>query len=446
MKKVRFPHEIRRGSIIVRVYRVRRPASENREARTLFTLAWHAGDKRHTKQFVDLGSAIEEGRLKVDQLAAGKSDLAAVMTMSDAETLREARRLAGSVPIVAALEEWLKAREVCGGALLQAAEAWREANGTVRNEITVAKAVDDFLADKRRQGVDVRCSYLATLPKLKTDLGGRPLASVSAKALGMWIHEAFRVDGAKHANPITHNTVRKRLVTLWRWARKRGYLPRSIQTEAEVIENAREEHVEIGIISVRDFAAVLELMRTEHPEYLAAAVVAGFCGLRRSEVHAQTWSDVNLERGFLRVTKAKRNTPAKRLVPIPPAAIEWLMLCDRSKTYKPPGGRHLTKAQRADRQPLDLIGPPWSVDRIRKHAREVGIETPDNAFRHAFISHRVAQTGSVDETSLEAGNSPAIVHRHYRELVSKQEGAAWFEITPALAQSMNARKVVALEN
>jgi hypothetical protein len=36
----------------------------------------------------------------------------------------------------------------------------------------------------------------------------------------------------------------------------------------------------------------------------------------------------------------------------------------------------------------------------------------------------------VNETALEAGNSPQILFTSYRELFSKAEGEAWFEIRP----------------
>lgn len=73
----------------------------------------------------------------------------------------------------------------------------------------------------------------------------------------------------------------------------------------------------------------------------------------------------------------------------------------------------------------------YGFDHLRRLAIEEEFELTDNCFRHAFISHRVAKTGNVAETSLEAGNTPDIVFKHYRELVTKQEGENWFEIAPA---------------
>ena len=53
-----------------------------------------------------------------------------------------------------------------------------------------------------------------------------------------------------------------------------------------------------------------------------------------------------------------------------------------------------------------------------------------NALRHSFISYRVAETGDVARTALEAGNSPKMIFRHYREVVTEDAAKVWFSITP----------------
>jgi hypothetical protein len=106
----------------------------------------------------------------------------------------------------------------------------------------------------------------------------------------------------------------------------------------------------------------------------------------------------------------KKGTAARRIVPLCDAAIKWLLLCN------------------------DRKGPVCenlAIDRIRDIGRAAEFKLPENCFRHSFISHRVAQTGNVAETSLEAGNSPKVIFRHYRELFTKQEGKAWFCIRPS---------------
>lgn len=424
----RFPMAVRRGSVVVKIYRVRHRAAA---AGHVYAVAWHAAGVRQMRQFTDLKAAKSEAELKADQLAAGRIEAASMTTAEDAATLAELRKLAGDVPPAAALREWLQARKLCQGQLIPAAKAWAEANVGGVKTINVDDAVRAFLAEKRRKGRDTRASYEYVLNRVRDGFGGRPINTLTSRALDQWIVETFTPEGAKKVNEVTFNTVRKRLVALWRWCRKEKYLPQTVRTEAEQIEAAQVHDGKIGILGLIDFALVLDHIRVNHPDYLAVAVLAGFCGLRRAELHAQRWEDVNLQRGFLKVTKAKRNTPSKRLVPLPPAAVEWLMACDQSKTYRPKRDREASKAENRKRPAIDLLSPPFGIDRVRSYAREAGLETPDNAFRHSFISYRVAQTGNVAETALEAGNSPSIVHKHYRELVAKEDGDAWFNLTPA---------------
>ena len=53
-----------------------------------------------------------------------------------------------------------------------------------------------------------------------------------------------------------------------------------------------------------------------------------------------------------------------------------------------------------------------------------------NGLRHSYISYRVAQTGDVARTALEAGNTPKMIFRHYREVVDEESAIAWFSIMP----------------
>jgi len=54
----------------------------------------------------------------------------------------------------------------------------------------------------------------------------------------------------------------------------------------------------------------------------------------------------------------------------------------------------------------------------------------------------VAQTQDVAKVSLEAGNSPQMIFKHYRELLGPKDADAWFNISPT---SETRDKVVKLE-
>ena len=60
-----------------------------------------------------------------------------------------------------------------------------------------------------------------------------------------------------------------------------------------------------------------------------------------------------------------------------------------------------------------------------------------NALRHSFISYRLAVIQNENQVAMESGNSPVMIHKHYKQLVSSAVGAKWFGIRPDLRQAEN---------
>ena len=65
------------------------------------------------------------------------------------------------------------------------------------------------------------------------------------------------------------------------------------------------------------------------------------------------------------------------------------------------------------------------MKQARKHFKLIQDEA-----RHSFISHHVALLRSVGDAALQAGNSKAIVKRHYLNLHPQENGEAFFRIIP----------------
>ncbi len=53
-----------------------------------------------------------------------------------------------------------------------------------------------------------------------------------------------------------------------------------------------------------------------------------------------------------------------------------------------------------------------------------------NALRNSYASYRFAKTGDAGRVACELGNSAAVVHRHYRELVKPADAERWFAVIP----------------
>ncbi len=108
------------------------------------------------------------------------------------------------------------------------------------------------------------------------------------------------------------------------------------------------------------------------------------------------------------------------MVPICDAAITWLRLCKNKKGFICPTFEY-----------KGILKPSLAIDGIRRIAKDAELPClPENCFRHSYISHKVAGTGDIARVSLDAGNSPKEINRHYRELVSEDDGEAWFAVMP----------------
>ena len=403
----KWPRDVTVGNASVRVYRNTEPTNASG---ITYVIAWRSPTGRQRKKFADVDAALLEARIKAGQLNAGRIE-GADMSRADRDELVAARRITGATPLLAALNEWAAARDLTVGNVLLAARAWSAKQGRVETRVDVAAVVKEFLKVKTAAGRNVARDHKTTFERITTDLGAFAIGSVSARQLDAWL------GGTE--NPVSRNTYRKRLVAVWRWAQRKGYLPRDARTEAEMTDRAHEPAPVVGIIDVATWAALLTYFRAKYPQHLAALVVAGFCGLRRGEVHAQTWEDISIERMNLRVTAGKRGTPARRMVPLSDAAVAWLAVC---------AGDHTAE-----------ICFDCALDRIRKTVREALNDDgkamfepiPDNGFRHSYISHACAATGDVPRVSLDSGNSPKEINRHYRALVTEADGKAWFAVMPA---------------
>jgi integrase len=126
---------------------------------------------------------------------------------------------------------------------------------------------------------------------------------------------------------------------------------------------------------------------------------------------ALDWSEIALEDGFITVTADKAKTGSRRLVPIYQNLQAWL-----TPYFK----------KRGKVVPFENI--PKQLGRL---AKDTGMKWKKNALRHSFISYRLAEVQDTAKVALEAGNSPQMIFKHYRELVRPVEAKKWFAIEQA---------------
>jgi integrase len=178
-----------------------------------------------------------------------------------------------------------------------------------------------------------------------------------------------------------------------------------------------EDSGEIEIFSVEEISRLLAAARAEMVPFLA---IGAFAGLRSAEIQRLDWSEIRGD--FIHVAKGKAKTRSRRLVPIQPNLAQWLA------PHRKESGPVV---------PLASIGKQivWLCEDTAVEAKDGRAEVPavkwkHNALRHSFISYRLAVIHDENRVASEAGNSPTMIHAHYRELVTPTDAAAWFAVSP----------------
>ena len=83
-------------------------------------------------------------------------------------------------------------------------------------------------------------------------------------------------------------------------------------------------------------------------------------------------------------------------------------------------------------QPAVAAATAVEADVKKSIAAQKPVKWKANALRHSYASYRFALTNDAGRVAGELGNSAAVVHRHYRELVKLADAERWFSIGPGV--------------
>lgn len=403
-KRRRFPIVIKRGSCAVKIYRDRKATG------TYYRVAYHIGGKRHRLHFNDLEKATAEAEAKAAQLSRGDID---AVQLTGRDRLIYGRALEAirehGLPLDAAAIEYNEACKLLDGVpLVDAARFYARHHGKGIARKSVADAVDAMIAVKTAKGVsqvylaDVRYRLGAFKEALHCDVS----ALVPDDVAGFFQHLRL--------SPRSHNNFLRMLRTFFAFAQKHGWLSKEVDLLCKV-EKRSEKRAPVGIFAP---AELTTLLRSAPPEVAPCLALSAFAGLRAEEILRLDWADIERRPGFIEVAAHKAKTATRRIVPISENLARWLAVAPRTATRV----------------------WPHSKDRffkaIRRAADDAKLQWKQNALRHSFISYRLAETQDVNRVALEAGNSPQMIFRHYRELATPEQARTWFAIVPEAAANV----------
>lgn len=186
--------------------------------------------ERVRRFFSSAEAAIEEAKPIASQIERGEREVLK-LTNTDAESYTRAMRTLESldVPLHTAVAEYAHAAGLLAGKPL--AEAVKDYMQRQRGKVvprTVSEVVDELLGERHANSQRYQQSLRSHLRRFRAAFGVE-IGKVTTLQMEAWL---AKMGGAER----TRNNLRSSLVTLFHFARKRGYLPRGVATEAEEIE------------------------------------------------------------------------------------------------------------------------------------------------------------------------------------------------------------------
>jgi integrase len=303
------------------------------------------------------------------------------------------------------MDEWASARKAAGEITLSDAVRFYAANRIDLLAVrTITQTADEFVESRRGSGVsDIYVRNCKASLKRFTDCVQGNITDVTVADINRFLK------GLKGLGPVSRNGIRRNIVTMFGFAKRNGYLHPDRKTAAEQSESFKQEETEIEIFTPEEMERML---LAAHARILPLMAIGAFAGIRSAEIHRLDWEDIKWDRGHIEIAGKKAKTAARRLVPLPENLKAWLTPW-RGETGKI----------------ISITDYAGALSDTAVKAKIPG-GWRQNALRHSFISYRVAETGDVARTSLEAGNSPKMIFRHYREIVDDEAAKAWFSIRP----------------
>ena len=229
------------------------------------------------------------------------------------------------------------------------------------------------------------------------DLGDPRIHEVTTRMVREWL------DSHKQFSVLTRRNWRRDLGILFAFATKHGY---AASNPVEGIERPEVGDLEIKVLSVPEASKLLTNSDEESRPVLAIGL---FAGLRMSEILALNWEEIDLCDRTITVQGRKAKTRQRRVVTISDNLHDWLALSPTE----------------------ERTGPIWMQGFWGWYNRRLALDVPRNALRHSFGSYHYALHKNENLTAAEMGNSPSMVFRHYRAVVTPLAAKAYWQLSPA---------------
>jgi integrase len=419
---VKFPVVIRHRGEKAKIYG-KSPAYE------FYRIAYRTAGKRCVRSFKTYAEAKTEAERIVRDLADG-SQAAALTAPQSRDALAAFQRLESfrqstgrRLSLLGAVSELLDVLpRLNGRSVAEAVDGYLGSVATVKRK-DIAEAVEDFIkadeprtraADGERAQLSAKYAYnrAIILRRFAAAFPGHAVCDMSKEHLDTFLASKTVTEfSAKSRNH--HRAAIKQLL---QWAVRKDYLP--VAHRLNESDGLRPEHANNGQVEFYTPAEFRALLEAAEGPMQAMVAIGGLAGLRSAELLRLTWQDVWRVPGHIEVTAGKSKTRQRRLVETCPALAAWLQSF-RSSTSG--------KVCPITAKSAEVI---WQ-QRFLQLCEAAKVTRKTNGLRHSFCSFHFALHANENLTAQQAGNSPAMIHQHYKGLATRAEAEKWFTVKPS---------------
>jgi integrase len=425
---VKYPKRIKyRGRVLATIY----GKCKGRES---YRVAWQVAGQRHMASFPSYSLAKRHADGLVKDLSKGSQVTAlnpaqARDALAALERLTDFYRATGRrVSLLAGISEFVESSTKLNGRPLgEAVEGYLQNVASVKRK-DVHEAVEEFLAAEsprtkavKGQRAQLDADY-ANHRKLQLRRFADTFPNTAVCDLSKEHLDTFIGSLADFASK-TRNHYRAAVRQFLRWSVRKDYLPVAHRLgEADGLRPEHANTAEISFYTPRELAA---LLASANDTLRPVIAVGGLAGLRSKELMRLDWADVWRVPGYIEVTAGKSKTRQRRLVEICPALQTWL---EPYRTHE--NGKFWPGEERTF---LEHYGELCETAEVEHKGKKVSVPRKANGLRHAFCTYHFALHANENLTAAQAGNSPAMIHGHYKGLATKAEAEKWFNILPSEA-------------
>jgi integrase len=395
--------KVKSGSAVVPIYRT------ESKGRVRYTLSFYRDGRRMRKMFSNIDEAKKEALFVAQRIQSGMQHVTDLKPHErDNYKAAEALLEKLGIPLYAAVEDYVRARNVAGDESLSVMAAeYTKMFGNIVRRATVPEAVAELIKVREQDGASIK--YLGQLRTTLNRFAAKftcPIMEVAGPYVDAWLRSL-------DISPVTRNAMLRCIKVLFSFAKAQNYLPSDKATAVELMQQVRVKLDDVVLFTPEQMTT---LLHNASPELVPILAIGAFAGIRMAELNRLDWSAVDLDRGFIEIRAGQAKTASRRVIPISDNLAAWLAPLPRK-------GK--------------IVRTPDLQTFLPALARALKIDWPRNVLRDSFISYRIAIVQSADQVALEAGNSPSIIFKHYRELTTPNVAEKWFSILPKEGQWNN---------